>query len=287
MTDQRKKPVPPGESLKALALDLDGTTLGPGGTLTERTRRVLRALGDRGLQLIIATGRAPEAAEKYRLPLGAEGPLIYFNGAVVADMPSGRILDATLLDPEVTAFCRELSRRRGVYFQVFFPGEGEGARSILMAEQEGPGRDRYFEHTGLLSELGDLEEALQGPGRGGSIKSMFVAEPAVLDALRPELEERFRGEIYLARTLKDFLEVMNPQVSKGTALRRVLQYRGLSPSELIAFGDEENDLPLFAAAGFSAAPANAKEPVKAAADLVIGSNALDGVAVFLEELFGL
>jgi hydroxymethylpyrimidine pyrophosphatase-like HAD family hydrolase len=78
---------------------------------------------------------------------------------------------------------------------------------------------------------------------------------------------------------------MNPRVSKGEGLRIALDRRGLKPAEAIAFGDEENDLPLFAAAGFSVAPANAKEPVRRAADLLVPSNAEDGVAAFLEETF--
>jgi len=61
----------------------------------------------------------------------------------------------------------------------------------------------------------------------------------------------------------------------------------LKREEAIAFGDEENDIPMFARAGFSIAPSNAKDAVKAKADLVIGSNVEDGVAAFLEEFFAL
>jgi len=75
-------------------------------------------------------------------------------------------------------------------------------------------------------------------------------------------------------------------VSKGEGLKTVMACRGLKPEEVIAFGDEENDLPMFVAAGFSAAPSSAKENVRQAADFVFGSNAEEGLAIFLEELFG-
>jgi hydroxymethylpyrimidine pyrophosphatase-like HAD family hydrolase len=65
-----------------------------------------------------------------------------------------------------------------------------------------------------------------------------------------------------------------------------MEKRGLKPEEIIALGDEENDLPMFSVAGFSVAPANAKDKVKSAASLVIGANTEDGVAAFLEETFG-
>jgi hydroxymethylpyrimidine pyrophosphatase-like HAD family hydrolase len=143
----------------------------------------------------------------------------------------------------------------------------------------------YRNHTGIGAEIRDLKEA--AAGFPGCIKSMFVAEPEVQDALRPKIEERFGDKIYIARTLRNFLEVMDCRVSKGRGLRFALECRGLKPEEIIAFGDEENDIPMFEAVRFSAAPANAKDTVKARADLVIGPNTEDGVAVFLEEFFGL
>jgi Cof subfamily protein (haloacid dehalogenase superfamily) len=277
-------PVNP-EHIKALALDLDGTILGPGAVLSDRTRQTINACREKGLQLIIATGRAIEAAERFRVLLGAEGPMVYFNGAIVADMPGARILNTTLLDFEVVDFCIDLARSMGAYYQVFFPGASENPRQRLVAEKEGAEREMYFNHTGIRAEIGDLKEA--AAGFPGCIKSMFVAEPEVQDALRPRIEERFGNTIYIARTLKNFLEIMDRRVSKGQGLRFVLECRGLRQDEVIAFGDEENDIPMFEAVRFSAAPANAKDTVKARADLVTGPNTEDGVAAFLEEFFGL
>jgi Cof subfamily protein (haloacid dehalogenase superfamily) len=271
--------------IKALALDLDGTVLGPGAVLSDRTRQTVNACREKGLQLIIATGRAIEAAERFRIPLGAEGPMVYFNGAIVADMPGARILNSTLLDLEVVDFCVDLARSTGAYYQIYFPGTKENPRQRLMAEKEGAEREMYFNHTGIRAELGDLKEA--AAGFPGCIKSMFVAEPEVQDALRPEIAQRFGNTIYMARTLRNFLEIMDCRVSKGRGLRFALECRGLKPEEVIAFGDEENDIPMFEAVRFSAAPASAKDTVKAGAGLVIGPNTEDGVAAFLEDFFGL
>jgi Cof subfamily protein (haloacid dehalogenase superfamily) len=273
------------DNIRALALDLDGTLLGPGGVLSERTVRAVRASRDRGLGVIIATGRAVEAAEKFRIPLGVEGPMVYFNGAVVADMPGGRVLNSTLLDLEAAVFCLRVAREMGVYYQVFFPGTPEHPRETLMAEQAGPGRDMYHNHTGMLADLGDVEKALDRPGLPGCIKGMFIAEPPVQDRVRARIEERFGGAVYIARTYGTFLEVLSPRISKGKGLLQALEHRGLKPEELIAFGDEENDLPMFEAASWALAPENAKDRVKKAADQVIGSNADDGVAAFLEQTF--
>ncbi|MDR3342415.1 MAG: Cof-type HAD-IIB family hydrolase [Treponema sp.] len=281
------------ETIKALALDLDGTALRPDNRLSDRTIRVLRACGDRGIGVIICTGRSIKAAEPYRLAIGAEGPMVYFNGAEVVDMPGRKVLNTALLDLEVVDFCSALARDTKIYFQVYFPGNPAGTAvptatgEVLMAENQTQETEMYFNHTGIQAVIGDLHTALATPGLQGGIKGMFITDPAMQAVVRPKLLEQFGSRIYMARTHKTFLEIMNPQASKGQGLKHAMAYRNLTPAEVIAFGDEENDLPLFSAAGFSVAPANAKELVREAADMVIGSNAEDGVAAFLETWFGL
>jgi len=266
---------------------MDGTILAPGAVLSERTIRAVKACQQRGLKAFIATGRAIGGTEPFREALGLEGPMIYCNGAIVLDMPSGRILSTTLLDKESTSFCVDISREMGVYYQVFFPGTADKRQTPLIAEQDGPERELYFTHAGMRAELGDLKEVLNQPEVEGCIKGLFMAEPEILAEVRVKLEARFGKSVYLVHTFRTYLETMNANVSKGRGLKLIMEHYSLKREEVIAFGDEENDLPMFAAAGFSAAPANAKDSVKAAADMVIGSNAEDGVAAFLEEFFGL
>jgi Cof subfamily protein (haloacid dehalogenase superfamily) len=276
-------------SIKALALDLDGTLLRPDNTLSRRTLSALKTCMDRGIQLILCTGRAVEAAEPFRAAIGAEGPMVYYNGAEVVDMPGGKVLNATLLDLEVADFCVDLSRSTGVYFQIFFPGPGypENPRNILVADRQRPETEMYFRHTGIPAVIEDLKEAIALRKSRECVKCMFIGEPEALEALRPGVEERFGSRIYTARSMRTFLEILNSETSKGAGLQYVMDRRIIAKNEIIAFGDDENDIPMFRTAGFSAAPANAKDTVKEAAVLTIGSNAEDGVAAYLESLFGL
>ncbi|MDR2068416.1 MAG: Cof-type HAD-IIB family hydrolase [Spirochaetaceae bacterium] len=271
--------------IRALALDLDGTILTPDTRLGDRTLRVLRACLNRGIGVILCTGRSVEGAEPYRAALDARGPMVYFNGAKVADMPGGRVLNLSLLDKDTANFCVDLARSRGVYYQIYFPGTRERPGDLLMAERRTEETALYRNHTGVEAVIGDLKEALAHPDCPGCIKGMFITGPAQQDAIRPLLAENFGGRIYMTRTHVSFLELMAPEVSKGRGLKLAMDHLGLSSGELIALGDEENDLPLFETAGFSAAPANAKPPVLAAADFRIGSNAEEGAAAFLEALF--
>ena len=271
--------------IQALALDLDGTSLRPDLSLSDRTVACLRALMDRGIQVILCTGRAVEAAEKYRVRLGLQGPGVYFNGAVVAEMPGWKTLALRLQDKETAAFCLDLARKTGIYFQAFFPGGPEKPRQRLVAERKGWEWELYLRHTGIPAETGDLKEALADPSLPGCVKTMFIGDGESQNLIRPVIEERYGGKLYIAGTLKQFLEIMHPGVSKGEGLKTALKARGLCPSQVIAFGDEENDLPMFGLASYALAPANAKDTVRHAADRIIGANSEDGVAAFLEENF--
>ena len=275
------------KNIRALVFDLDGTILAPGAVLTERTKKAIGACRERGLHIIIATGRAIDSAEFFRSSLGAEGPMIYFNGAFVLDMPSGEIISSALLDCKAAEFCLELAKKKGLYFQVYIPAGGNASRIVCLTDEDRSEREDYFKHTGVLAELGDVKEALSRPGVPGCAKGMFLAEPEIHSSIRPELEKRLGESAYIVQTYRTYLEILNKKASKGQALDFSMKHRGLKREEVIAFGDEENDLPMLKAAGFSVAPANAKENIKSAADLVVGSNAEDGVAVFLEDFFNL
>ena len=269
--------------LKALVFDLDGTLLGPGAVLSERTLKAVESCRLKGIEIILATGRAVEASEKYRAPIGAIGPMVYFNGAIVADMPGNKILYTTLLSKEIAEFCFELSRERGVYFQFYVPGTDAKLGQPLLTAGEDAKRDMYHKHTGLLAEICDLKKVLSDSGTKGCIKAMFLGDPNVLDELRPCIEGRFGKDVYVVRSTNTFLEILNPAVSKGAGLDLVLKKRGIKNEEVMVFGDEENDLPMFPNAGLAVCPANAKDTVKEKADFICGSNAEDGVAVFLEQ----
>ena len=280
------------KKIKALALDLDGTLLGPGGELSGRAIGAVKKCAERGLKIIIGTGRSIDAAERFRSSLGAAGPMIYFNGAVVADMPRGAVLRTSLLDKKPADFCIDFSRNSGDYYQIYIPESGTaGSASApvisLITEKDMPGREMYYKHTGLLAELGDLKKALGRCGPEGCVKAMFIAEPERLEIIRPELAEALGESVYITKTHRNYLELMNAKASKGKGLKYVMELLSLKREEVIAFGDDENDAPMSDAAGFFIVPANAKDTVKTKADLITASNAEDGIPAFLEEFFGL
>jgi hypothetical protein len=282
------------KEIKALAIDLDGTTLLPDTKLGERTKNCIRNLISKGKQIIISTGRAVEASERFRSAMGAEGPMVFFNGAEVVDVPSGKVLYANMIGIDVVELGSDIARDLDVHFHAFLPAgispdtgkeDSKQKYETLLFEKHGPALEYYKNHTGITPFYKKFKSITEMPDVKGCIKGMFIADPSTHDEIRARMKDRFGDQISVIRSYPTFLEVINSGVSKGEGLKIAMLHRGLKPEEVIACGDEENDLPMFPVAGFSAAPASARDKIREAADFVYGSNADEGLAVWLEELF--
>jgi Cof subfamily protein (haloacid dehalogenase superfamily) len=270
-------------TIRALAFDLDGTLLRQDKTLSQRTRRVLKACINKGIKLIIATGRAVVSGEVYREMIGAAGPQVKNNGSEVVDMPGGAQIFTHYVDAPPICYAAELAEEMGVYFQVYFPSGAIGEGEVLMGNRLGEESDYYCKTSGVQAIEGDLKTSLTKVPQ--LIKGLFITDDVHQQRLRSALNERYRESICVVRSSPRYLEVLANGVSKGVGLAHALKQLGLKTSEAVVFGDEENDLPMFATAAFSAAPSNAKAAVLDAATFHIPSNEEDGVAAFLEEKF--
>jgi Cof subfamily protein (haloacid dehalogenase superfamily) len=288
-----KKKIDPSK-IKALAIDLDGTTLLPGSILGERTRICLRELVSRGIQLIIATGRAIESSEQYINAMNASGPMVFCNGAEVADIPSGKMLYVNLIDLEVVNYGIELARDLGIHYQVYLPPlispdtgmkDTERKWETLVMEKNDEEAEYYYNHTGIIPVIKDLKSIVALPNLEGCIKGMYIADPPFHDEIRRKMYDRFGDRISILRSYPTLVEVINKGVSKGEGLKIAMEHRGLKPDEVIAFGDEENDLSMFTVAGFSAAPESAREKNREAADIIYGPVEKEGLAEYLEKTF--
>jgi Cof subfamily protein (haloacid dehalogenase superfamily) len=269
--------------IKAVSIDLDGTVLRPEGRLSGYTIDVIKKCARRGISIIVNTGRSVGSAEPYRSVLGAEGLMVYFNGAEVVSMPEKKIIKASLLGNALALECNAIARRHHIHFHVFFSDSDDAGLESLIAENTSEAATFYKNRTGIDFQFDDLCGALSGDEGSHCVKGIFIAPSAELDALRPELNKTFAGKVSIVKSAPELLEILHPAASKGNGLRFVMDSLNLKTEEVIAFGDEENDLSMFGIAGFACAPANARESVKAAADIVIGANSEDGVAAFLEK----
>jgi Cof subfamily protein (haloacid dehalogenase superfamily) len=277
------------DRIRAIAIDLDGTVLGADAKLSERTLRALHSCISHGLRVIITTGRSMGSSEAYRKAIGAEGPMVYYNGAVTLDMPARVVLDSHTIGQRVISCCADIAHAENIHFQTFLCDTDGGFSETLMAERPCDETRAYTKRTGLGFTYGGLYRPSEALKDGGAYcpKGIFIADEPALRRVERLLHERLGDMVSTMMSADTLLEVLAAGVSKATGLRIALDHYRLSPAEVIAFGDEENDIFMLSFAGYSVAPSNARESVRKTVKQVIGANTDNSVARFLEDTFGL
>lgn len=257
-----------------ITIDLDGTLLRSDGSVSDRTVRTLQAARDKGVVVVIATGRMYQTARPYgeRLGLG-DSPLLLFAGGLIETLESKKILFQQVIPREWAQELADLARRRGWQLQTYID-------DVLRAARDDEWIRDYERITHSKACIcGDDFYHVQGDcnkllSRGGH--DDLVARKALI-------EKTFPGRFNVLFSAPTFLEIMPQGVDKGEGIRRLGELYGIGTDEIMALGDSQNDLDMLKAAGFPVAMANAAEEVKAAAAYVTASNDDDGVAAAVEK----
>jgi Cof subfamily protein (haloacid dehalogenase superfamily) len=281
-------------SIRLIAIDIDGTLMpSTGPRISARNCAALQAAEAAGIEIVIATGRR----QAYAMPLIAQvgldenSVMISSNGAVVRGF-DGLLLDRRFLPVETARqLCVAL---RGYGTLVFtFDREGTGALVIESFKQLHARIDRWVEaNRPYLLEVQPIERAFDAgeePIQGmvcGTVAEMAAAERQLLLSDVGGQIAMHRTE-YAARNLS-ILDLLPPGCSKGAALESLAEIRGLERSQIMAIGDNLNDLEMLEYAGRAVVMANAGEEVLALAVRrgweVTASNDDDGVALAVEEV---
>jgi Cof subfamily protein (haloacid dehalogenase superfamily) len=252
-----------------LALDLDGTLIAPMRPIRPRVIEAVRAAMAAGVPATIVTGRMYAGALPYIRALGIDGPVICYQGAVIADAASGRFLRETPLGNAATLRAYAAAKAGGYHVQ-FYAGDR------FYVEERNRFADLYARITGVEPiVVPSLPEAFAGRG---STKVNLVTDPELTPACFA-LMQRVCGDVaYVTRSNPEFVELLDLRVDKGEAMREVAALQGLTAQDVLAIGDSYNDIPLLRAAGFGVAMGSAPPELLAEADAVVGDVEADGVA---------
>ena len=231
----------------------------------------MQAARDAGLPFVIVTGRMYRSAKRYLDDLGLSGPIVCYQGAVVADAEGNFLRHVPIpLEPAREAIAAIVAG--GHHLNVYVDDE-------LYVSDVTPEARAYADFQDLpIHPVGDLLAWLDTP----PTKLVAVGERHVMDALEIELKERFDRRLYISKSLPEFLELAAPGVTKAEGLAFAAELLGVDLSRIVAFGDGENDVELVRAVGYGVAVANAHERVLEAADFVCPRDRDEGVAQVLE-----
>ncbi len=262
---------------KLIVSDLDGTLLNAEHRLGDSTREVLTALRRRGVAIMLASGRHVQDMRTFSARLGGVDGLISSNGAAVHDR-QGQLLQYQAIDRDCLPFLLSDPAFARVQTNVYRLDD-------WIVEIPAPHLLQYHQDSGFAYQVADFATLDDAP----VLKIFyFHDDPALLRKLEQMIHERAGERLTTTYSLPNVLEVMAQGVSKGAALARVLQQRGIAPPDVMAFGDGRNDLELLRDVGKGVMMGNAAAELKAALPEleVIGSNAEESVARYLERCLG-
>jgi len=263
---------------KLIAMDLDGTLNNDRKVITEKTKAALMAAQKAGIRLALASARPSPGLFKERDILRLQdhnGILMSYNGGRIVDAATGRVLFETSMDlDETKQVLRQLESL------PVTPILDDGVQ-FYVTDKNGFKVDYECRNNNMVcSEVGNLADFLTF----APIKILMSVEPAELKDVQKKIAEFLPESLTVVQTAAFYLEVIPKVINKGQGIRDICSVLGMDTTEVISFGDAENDIPMLRAAGMGVAMGNAAEPVKQAADLVTLSNNEDGIAAALEQL---
>ena len=269
---------------KMLVSDIDGTLLNSQGQLTPAVIGAIREAHEQGIIVTLATGRHLRGVKQIVQRIGVSVPVILGNGAVIVDPYKGETLLHRPLAPETTAAILDVIAKHGLWSSLFFH-RAEGV-DTLYDRDPGFAEAYLFIHKDqpdVAQQVEDLKAfAAQHP-----IKVLLLDTPNKVHSLAEDLS-KLEHPFSMVVTDHDFpdytfLECFAPALSKATGIEHLTKLFGLSPEQVVAVGDNVNDMEMIDYAGLGVAMGNATAELKRRADFVTKTNDQDGVAYLIRE----
>jgi Cof subfamily protein (haloacid dehalogenase superfamily) len=278
--------------IKLIAMDMDGTLLNKHRDISWGNLKALRYARSKGVTLAIASGRAFFDIESKMKEVDMETHLIGTNGATI-HTSDGRLLGADFLNrAEALQIINDLVEQKyyiGVYSEhhIYVPDQGtEWLREEL--KQLGIHEDRSVGFQGATRDdfYRFVEDWSMFDNRSTEFSKIiiFSYDDVKLKKARDIYEAKHRYSIVSSGTGN--FEIMPQNVSKGNALDHLANYLGIPISEVMAIGDNYNDISMFEVAGVSVAMGNADDEIKSICDRVTTRCEDDGVARAIYEEIG-
>lgn len=259
-----------------VAIDIDGTLLNSAKQVTDTTAAMLQvARQEAGVRIVLATARPPRSVMSIYSQLGLDTPLINYNGALVYEPLAKRVLMHKPIGCKASRQIIDLAR--SVYPEVVVSAE------IL---------DQWYTDRfdpSLVTETGrrfrpNVVAPLDQWLTQAVTKLLLLGEPEKLEKVADVVTAKFRRQVTIVQTEWHLLQITHATVSKAQALRVVAGQVGVTSEQVMAIGDNANDVGMLKWAGIGVAMGNAPPVVRAAADYVTDHHDADGAAKAIHEI---
>ena len=271
------------KSIRLVALDLDGTVLTDDKKVTARTARAIKEAIERGIEVAVVTGRPAPGIPDEVLAIPGLRYAISSNGSVVTNLITKKIVWKALLDKKTSLDIAKICVERDCFASFFIGGYGYSEEESFYKRLNthiGTPLEAYVRRIGRCTD--DILSCIEKSPVDVEniwIRSDSTAERDAITALITE-----GRDVKTFFTAPEDVEVVANGADKGIALMGLAAHLGIERANVLAMGDNANDLAMLRAAGVSVAMGNAFEEVKKASMMVTASNEEDGVALILENI---
>ena len=262
---------------KIIALDMDGTLLTSEKKISERTKNALKKAEEKGVKVVLASGRPLEGISRYLEELDLlkhDDYVLSYNGGVVRNTRTKECVYKSVLKGSDLKKIYKISKELNVNIHAFSVKDGLITPKI----------SRYTEYE---AEMNNIQIAIRDfndiDDNDEIIKVMMIDEAEILDPAISKLPKELYEEYNVFKSAPFFLEFTNKMVDKGLGLKELGAYLNIKQEEIIACGDAGNDVSMIKYAGLGVAMANATEDVLECADYITKSNDEDGIAEVVEK----
>lgn len=264
-------------AIRLIALDLDGTTLNDDKHISEGNKAALEEAVERGVNVVIATGRAFSALPEDVFKVKGIQYVLTSNGAAITDLRTGKTIYENCLSPEAVENAVEVLQQYDFMLEAFTDGGAYIDRKIY----EGMKESKFgYRHVAYVLEtrkpVDDIYRFILDHKE--HIENLNVVFESQDD--RAMMREVLGNipDTTLTTAFDNNLELGGATTSKAAALLELEKILGVTPEEMMAIGDSPNDMAMMQIAGMPVAVGNAKDEVKAIAKYITATNKEDGVA---------
>ena len=268
------------KDIKVLILDIDGTIAGVSNNVRPKVREAIAKIQAKGIKVGLATGRMYCSALKFHEQIGADLPIIGYNGAWMQNPVNEEMLLHQPLQPDIALelvnYFREHKKQTDLEVHLYFEDQ-------LYVEEFTPRTKIYVERSGIdVNVIDDFTTLLNNH----TTKILALSDDSqLIGQLLTDLRQRYdERQLYLTQSSPVYLEATSAGVNKGESVKYLIEkILGLSSQNVMTMGDNFNDYAMLEYAGFSVAMGCAPEAVKQIADAVTTTVEEDGVATAIEK----
>lgn len=266
---------PSDQPIRLIAADLDGTVLDQAQRLSPRVRAAYKAAADRGVRVTIATGRNVASARKFAEALNVNAPLVCLQGGVLYDLATETLLHEVRLPHDLACELVAFGERQRTWQTVLYHLNTTYITGLKFDERFY--LDLLTDHAPRV--VPDLCDVLEDTDPD---KVLYILDPSEARSGAQALREVVGDRAIVVQSHAMFIEVNHKDAHKGAGLARLAQHLGIPREQVMAIGDQGNDLTMLDWAGLGVAMGNGSDEVKAVADWVAPPIDEDGVAVAIE-----